>query len=132
MLEDPHRLVGAEYGDGAGESNALCAFGGRGEDDGGRGGDVVGAVMFADAEDVEANLVGEFDFLYEIADALRGAGLPAGLWVVCGVDEGIDAQFHEVHVQGSARGEPRPMRPMGSCCLVVVEYEVQTAPLTKI
>ena len=38
---------------------------------GGRGVEVFGAVMFADAEDVEADLVGEFDLFEEMGDALR-------------------------------------------------------------
>ena len=36
------------------------------------------AVMFADAEDVEPNLVGELDLLEQVAQPLRGADGPGG------------------------------------------------------
>ena len=42
-----------------------------GQDDRRRGDDEVGAVMLADAEDVEADLVGELDLLDQVAQPLR-------------------------------------------------------------
>ena len=56
--------------DGAGEADALGARGGGGEHDGGRRDGEVGAVVLADAEDVEADLVGELDLLDQVAEAL--------------------------------------------------------------
>ena len=47
--------------------------GGRGERHGGGGDGVVGAVVLADAEDVEADLVGELGLLHEVAHALLAA-----------------------------------------------------------
>ncbi len=41
-----------------------------GEHDGGRGDDEVGAVVLADAEDVEPDLVGELDLLDQVAHPL--------------------------------------------------------------
>ena len=49
----------------------LRAFRGGGEHDRGRGHDEVRPVMLADAEDVEADLIGELDLLHQIAKALR-------------------------------------------------------------
>ena len=58
--------------DRAGEPDALRARGGGGEDDG-RGGDgEVGAVVLADAEDVEPDLVGELDLLDEVRRRCSG------------------------------------------------------------
>ena len=45
--------------------------------------------MFADAEDVEPNLVGELDLLEQVAQPLRGADGTGGQ-----LGEGIDAKFH--------------------------------------
>ena len=66
FLEDADGVGGAEDGDGAGEADVFGARGGGGEDDGGGGVEELVAVMFADAEDVEANLVGELDLFEEI------------------------------------------------------------------
>ncbi len=63
LLEDADGVGGAEDGDGAGEADGLGEGGCGGEDDGGGGIEVLGAVMLADAEDVEADLVGEHRFL---------------------------------------------------------------------
>ena len=49
------------------------ARGRRGEHDRGRGDREVGAVVLADAEDVEADLVGELDLLEQVAQPLAGA-----------------------------------------------------------
>ena len=52
------------------QADARGARRGRGEHDGGRRDGEVGAVVLADAEDVEADLVGELDLLEEVAQAL--------------------------------------------------------------
>ena len=79
--------------DGAGEADALGARGRRGQHDGGRGDGEVGAVVLADAEDVEADLVGELDLLDQVAQALLRAddGPDA---VRRALSEGVDAEFH--------------------------------------
>ena len=58
LLEDSDGVGGAEDGDGAVRRMCFGAGGGGGEDDGGGGVEVLGAVVLADAEDVEADLVG--------------------------------------------------------------------------
>jgi hypothetical protein len=45
-------------------------------------------MVLADAEDIEADLVGEFDFLHQVTHAL----LPGQ--VRRAFDKGVDAQFH--------------------------------------
>ena len=78
FLEDADGVGGAEDGDGAGEANIFCARGGGGEDDGGGGVEEFGAVVLADAEDVQADLVGELDFVDEVAESLGRAEGDAG------------------------------------------------------
>ncbi len=70
FLEDADGVGGAEDGDGGGEADGFGAGGCGGEDDGGGGVEVLGAVMLAEAEDVEANFVGELDLFEEVGDAL--------------------------------------------------------------
>ena len=59
LLEHAHGVVGAEHGDGAGKAYALGLDGGRPEHHGGRGDEEVRAVVLADGEHVEPELVGE-------------------------------------------------------------------------
>ena len=94
LLEDADGVGGAEDGDGAGEADAFGAGGGGGEDDGGGGVEVLGAVMLADAEDVEADLVGEFDLFEQVAEAVGGAGGEAGGGIGDGCGEAVDADLH--------------------------------------
>jgi hypothetical protein len=60
FLEDSHRIGGAENSDRAGEADIFGTRGGRGQDHCRGGVEELGAVMFADAENIEADLVGEF------------------------------------------------------------------------
>ena len=80
----------------------LGARGGGGEDDGGRGVEVLLAVMFAEAEGVETDLVGEFDLFEEVTEAFSGRGGDAGLRVGnCG-GEAVDADLHVMGLPGVA------------------------------
>ena len=74
----------------ADDSRMRCVRGGGAEDDGGGGDGVVGAVVLADGEHVEPELVGELDLLHELAHALlrRDARMQVG--------EGGEAEFHAV------------------------------------
>ena len=94
LLEDADGIGGAEDGDGAGETDLRGAGGRGGEDDGGGGIEVLLAVVLAETEGVEADLVGEFDLLKEVTEALGGCGGDAGGWVRnCGC-EAVDADLH--------------------------------------
>ena len=70
FLEDADGIGGAENGDGAREADVFCARRGGGQDDRRRGVEKFGAVVLADAEDVEADFVGEFDFVEEVVQAV--------------------------------------------------------------
>ena len=78
LLEDADRVGGREDGDGAGEADVLGARGRGGEDDGGSGVEVLDAMMLTDAEDVEAELIGESDLFEQIAEAIGGRDGDAG------------------------------------------------------
>src|SRR3989441_517959 len=67
VLEYTNRVVRAEHGDGARQADAFGARGGSGKDDRGRGHDELGAVMLADTEDVEPDLIGELDLLQDLS-----------------------------------------------------------------
>ena len=94
FLEDAHRVGGAENGDGAGEADVLGARGSRGQDHCRGGVEELGAVMLADAENVEADLVGEFDLLQQMLHALNWAERDAGRWIRDGCSEAVDADLH--------------------------------------
>ena len=67
----------------------LVARRGRGKGHGRCGDDEVGAVVLADPEDVEADLLGERDLLEELAHARGRAGLAE-------LSECVDADLHRV------------------------------------
>ncbi len=94
FLEDADGIGGAEHGDGAGEADIFRARRGGGENDRRRGVEKFGAVMLADAEDVEADLIGEFDLVEQAAQALRGRECFAGDRVGDRCGEAVDANLH--------------------------------------
>ena len=100
VLEDPDRVVGAQHGDRAGQADAARARGRGAEDHGGRGDDEVGAVVLADAEDVEPDLVGQLDLLQQVLQPLLGGDDVAGARVRRALREGVDAEFHGGRVVG--------------------------------
>ena len=73
LLPDADRVFGAEHGDGGGEPDVFGARGGGGEDgDRGRG-DEIGAVVLAEAVEIEPDLIGELDLLEQVAAGARRA-----------------------------------------------------------
>jgi hypothetical protein len=60
-----------------------------------RGDREVRTMVLAEAEHVQADLVGELDLLDQVAQALLGADRPARVWVGGQLGEGVDAKFHE-------------------------------------
>ena len=71
----------------------LGAFGGRGENHRRRRGGVVGAVMLAQAEHVEADLVGKLDLFDQVAQPLMRADV-AGALFRADVGKSIETEFH--------------------------------------
>ena len=61
FLEDANRVSGAENGDGARKADVFRARGGRSQNHGWGGIKELGPVMFADAKNIEADLVRELD-----------------------------------------------------------------------
>ena len=94
-LEDAHRVVGAEHRDGGAEADAAGAPGDGREHDLGRGDGEVGAVVLADAEEVDAQLVGQHGLVDDVADDLRlRQRAPVG--VAGDVAERIEAEFERL------------------------------------
>ena len=88
VLEDADRVVGAEHGDRAREADPLGPGGDRGQHDRRRGDEEVGAVVLADGEHVEAELVGQLGLLEQVAHPLLRADAGGE------VGEGGESEFH--------------------------------------
>ncbi len=80
VLEDANGIVGAEDRNCRREADVLCARSSSGQQDCGRRGDVLFAVVFANAIDVDACAIGEFDLLEQLVNAFCAelAGRAAG------------------------------------------------------
>ncbi len=97
LLPDADRVFGGEYRDGGREADVLRQRGGGGEDgDRGRG-DEIGTVVLAQPVEIEADLIGEADFLEEVLEAL-GRGLQVTVVERVGgvLGERVEADFHGV------------------------------------
>ncbi len=94
LLKHAHGVVRAEHADGAREPEPRRPLG-----DGGqrhrrcRDGEV-GAVVLADPEDVQPDLVGERRLLDQVAQALRGRDRPPRGRVGRELREGVETEFH--------------------------------------
>ena len=94
VLEHPDRVIGADDAHRTGEPDALGALRGGGQHHRRRGHDQVGPVMFTDAEDIQAELVGELDLLQQIPHPLLGADRLPGLRVGVELCEGVETDLH--------------------------------------
>ncbi len=88
LLIHPHRIVGAEYRHRAGQADVLGACRRRRHNHGRRRRYVIRSMVFPDAEDVEAELVRQLDFLHQVAQPLLGRKHDAGPRERSGFDEG--------------------------------------------
>ena len=91
-LEHADRVVGAEHRDRGPEADPLGASGDGGQHHLGRGDREVVAVVFADAEEVEAEVVGQHRLVDHVADHLCLAQAVA-VGVDGDVTEGVEAEF---------------------------------------
>ena len=105
-FEDADRVVRREHRDGRPEPDVLGAGGDRGEDDLGCGDREVVAVVLADPDGVETDLVGEDPLLDDVAQHLRLAEQSA-VGVLRDVPERVDA---ELDGHGSSRDVVRTPR----------------------
>ena len=94
LLEHAHRVVRAEHADGARQPDALRALGHGRECDRRRRDGEVRAVVLADPEDVEPDLVGERRLLDQVAQPLCGRDRPARDRVGGELREGVETEFH--------------------------------------
>ena len=91
-LEHSDRVVGAEHRDRGTEADPVGASGDGGQHRLGRRDREVVAVMFADAEEVEAEAIGEDRFVDDVADHLCLAAA-AAVRVDGDVTEGVEAEL---------------------------------------
>src|SRR5262245_195921 len=92
FLEQAHRVGGAQDRHRAAEAYTPGARRGRAEDHRGRGIEELPAMVLADSERVQADLIGALDLSDEIAQPIGGADGPAVLGERGG--EAIDSDFH--------------------------------------
>jgi hypothetical protein len=91
------RVVRAQHRNSTGQANVFRSLCGCGKYDGRRGDGVVGAVVLANAEDIETYLVGQFDLLEEVAQPLCRVDLGAD------IGESVEAKFHCRFLSGRDR-----------------------------
>lgn len=101
VLVESYGVEGGEDGDGAGEADAGGGVGYRGQGDGGVGDGELGAVVFAEAEDVEVGLVGGDG----VGDDLEGAARGVVEVVGCGVGLQVGQGQMPSSTARSSRGE---------------------------
>jgi hypothetical protein len=81
FLEDANRVSGTENCDRAGEADVFCARCSCSQNHGRGGVEKLGPVMFADAKNVEADLVGELDLFQQMLHALDWAERETCDWI---------------------------------------------------
>ena len=92
ILEHPHRIGRAQDRHRTGETYAARSCRRGAENDGRSGVEEVLTMMFADSEDIESDLIGVFDLLEQVAQALRWTDRTAG--VIVRRREAINADLH--------------------------------------
>ena len=95
-LVDADRVVGAEHRDRGAEADAAGAGGDGGEQHLGRADGEVGAVVLADAEEVDADPVGQLRLGDDVAED-AGLGQRPAVRVHGDVAEGVEAQLDGWH-----------------------------------
>ncbi len=100
LLEDADRVSGGEDGDGGVEADAFGARGGGGQDNGGGGVKELGAMVLADTEGIEADLIGEDDLLDEVLEPLGGRGDGGGDGIGGESGEAIYTKLHGSDLYG--------------------------------
>ena len=116
-LEHANRIVGRQYGDGGAETDPLRARGDGRQHDFGRGHREIGAMMFADADEVDAELVGKNRFLDQVAQHL-GVRQRRTIGAGGNVPERIETEFEDGLGHGctrQTRGRRRGCGPPPPC-----------------
>ena len=92
----------------------LVRVDGRRQRNGGRRGGVVRPVVFAEAEDIEADLVGQRDLLDQVAQPLGRADPSLGRRIGADIAESVEAEFHARPLPGEVSRSARPSSRQGS------------------
>src|SRR6266850_5294117 len=92
-LKYPHRIGSAQNRDSAGETDAMCSRRRCAENDGRRGIEELTTMVFTDAKDIQAHLIGVFDLLDQVSQTvLRAHGKTA---VVESGGEAVNSDLHQ-------------------------------------
>ena len=102
-FEYAHRIIRGQHDDRGRELDVVGAGGDVGQQHVGRGHGVVLAVVFADAEDVDADLVGKHCLVDDVADDLA-VGEQVAVGIGLDVAEGVEAEFNGVRIDGLGHG----------------------------
>ena len=94
FLKHAHRVRRAENSDRARQANILRARGSRGQEHDGRGIKKLRPVMLANAENVQAHVVGKLNLLEQMLHAFHGAEREARGWVGDSRCEAVNADLH--------------------------------------
>src|SRR5699024_4254007 len=98
-LMHAHRVIGGQHGDGRNEFDPLSLSADAGQDDVGRRDGVVGTMVLTDADDVDADLICQDTFGYDVSQHFR-VGQHAGAPDILGkVPEDVESEFHDTFIQ---------------------------------
>ena len=105
FLKDADRIGGAEHGDGAGQADLPRPRGGGGQDHSGRRVEEFLAMMFADAEHIEPDTVGDLHFVEQTLHPFGGRNDFPRRRIGDDRREAVDADFHAAssRIGGRAR-----------------------------
>ena len=120
LLIDTDRIVRTRHRDSTAQANGGCPGGASGEDEGRRRDGIVRPVVLADGEDVEANLIGEFDLRDQVAKPFAGADPNPCVGVR---SHGAEREYAEFH-----SGQPRVFAVSRGTRLIVASAPACRAP----
>ncbi len=101
LLEDAHRVCGAEHCHGAAKADRFRPRRGGGKDHHRGRIEKFRPMMFADAEDIEADAVGDLDLIDKIGHPNCGRRQPARHGVRNIGGKTVDADFHDILLRGN-------------------------------
>src|SRR5216683_424089 len=94
LLEDSNRIGCAEDGYGTRKSDVFRSRGSRAQNYGGRRIEELGPMMFADAKNIQPDLVGELDLFQKILHPLNRAEIKSGCRIRDDCPKAVDTDLH--------------------------------------
>ena len=110
LLVDAHRIVGTQHGDGARQADGLGARRRVSERHRRRRNRVVGPMVLAEREHVEADAVGELDLRHRLGQRALDMDRLTRRRIALGLDKRVDAELHGSSPRGGAGYRARRVR----------------------